>query len=413
MKPVSIVLIAAVIFLMIILGFNAPALSAEKKPILIGHVHTMSGPMSMYGISCDTAGQIAVDEINAAGGVLGRPLKMITRDDKLNPEVGRREARDLVLNQHVDFLTGTISSGVAQAIWDYAREAKKIFIINISQSTKLTEELGHRYGFRMTTNVVPYCQAPLDLYHKKYPKDKKIITMALDYEWGHNSADLQWEKYKEIVPDAKLVKQLWPPLSTTDFRPYITSILASGADGLFASIYGGLELTFVKQAWGFGLYDKMHVVEQCAGDPETWDTQREGDPYPKGAIVSSRYPYWLFTDAKNKAFVKEHYKRCKIVSPSYGAMDQYTIIYALKKAIEKAGSVDTEKVVDALEGMEVDSLVGKFKIRAYDHQALMPTWVGVMGFSHGLPFPVITNAYSLGEESYHSVEYIKRVRAKK
>src|SRR5512137_2173827 len=129
MKRVSFVLVVPVIFLTMILGFNAPALSAEKKPILIGHVHSMSGPMSMYGISCDAAGQIAVDEINAAGGVLGRPLKMITRDDKLNPEVGRREARDLVLNQHVDFLTGTISSGVAQAIWAYSREAKKIFII--------------------------------------------------------------------------------------------------------------------------------------------------------------------------------------------------------------------------------------------------------------------------------------------
>jgi len=413
MKAVLMVLITAVFFSMMILGYNAPALSAEKSPILIGHVHTMSGAMSMYGISCDAAGQIAVDEINAAGGVLGRPLKMITRDDKLNPEVGRREARDLVLNQHVDFLTGTISSGVAQAIWDYAKEAKKIFIINISQSTKLTEELGHRYGFRMTTNVVPYCQAPLDLYRKKYPNDKKVITMALDYEWGHNSADLQWERFNGMASDAKLVKQLWPPLSTTDFRPYITSILASGADGLFASIYGGLELTFVKQAWGFGLYDKMHVVEQCAGDPETWDTQREGDPYPKGAVVSCRYPYWLFTDARNKAFVKEHYKRCGIVSPSYGALGQYTIIYALKKAMEKAGSVDTEKVVDALEGMEVDSLVGKFKLRAYDHQSLMPTWVGGMGFSHGLPFPHIIDAYSLGEESYHSVEYIKSVRSKK
>lgn len=411
MKRIGILVSMLLVVSMLAWGFGcAPKVPVAEKPILIGHVHTMSGPMSMYGLSVTTAGEMAVDEINAAGGVLGRPLKQITRDDKLSPEVGRREAKSLVLDAKVDFLTGTISSGVACAIWDYAKETKKIFIINISQSTKITEELWHRYGFRMTTNVVPYCQAPLDLYHKMYPNDKKVITMALDYEWGHNSADLQWEKYKELVPDAELVDQLWPPLGTTDFTPYITTILASGADGLFASIYGGLELTFVKQAWGFGLYDKMHVVEQCAGDPETWYTEGKDDPYPKGAIVSSRYPYWLFTDPANKAFVKEHYERCGIVAPSYGAMDQYTIIYALKKAIEKAGTVDTEKVIDALEGMEVDSLVGKFKIRAYDHQAMMPTWVGVMGFTPDLPFPHICDAYAVGEEYYHSVEYIKKVR---
>ena len=90
MRRISVVLSMAAIFFFLAYGSTVSA--QDKKPIVIGFIHAMSGPMSMYGISSEAGGQIAVDEINAAGGVLGRPLKMITRDDKLNPEVGLREA---------------------------------------------------------------------------------------------------------------------------------------------------------------------------------------------------------------------------------------------------------------------------------------------------------------------------------
>ena len=133
----------AVIFLMF-LGISSPAHSA-KEPIIIGFIHSMSGAMSMYGISSEAGGQIAVEEINAAGGILGRPLKMITRDDKLNAETGLREAKDLILSEKADFLTGTISSAVALAISNYVKREKKIFLVNISQSSSLTEENWHRY----------------------------------------------------------------------------------------------------------------------------------------------------------------------------------------------------------------------------------------------------------------------------
>ena len=97
---------------------------ADQKTVKVGFIHSMSGAMSMYGISAEAGAKIAIKEINAAGGVLGREIKLITRDDKLNPETGLREAKDLVLTEEVDFLMGTISSAVALAISDYARKAK-------------------------------------------------------------------------------------------------------------------------------------------------------------------------------------------------------------------------------------------------------------------------------------------------
>jgi branched-chain amino acid transport system substrate-binding protein len=399
----------AVIFLMMLLGFSFLAQSAEK-PIVIGFIHSMSGAMSMYGISSEAGGQIAVEEINAAGGILGRPLKMITRDDKLNAETGLREAKDLILSENADFLTGTISSAVALAISNYVKREKKIFLVNISQSSSLTEENWHRYIFRIETNAVPYWgYAPALALAKKW-KDKKIVSLGFDYETGKNSLKAFKEKYLELAPDAKIIDEVWAPLGTTDFTAYISKIANSGADAFFLScIYGGGELAFSKQAYAFGLYDKMHAIQPCAGDIETWFSVKKGDPYPKGALATCRYPFWAIKDPRSKQFVEKHNKKVGFL-PSYGAMNQYLIMYALKAAIEKVGAVDTEKIINALEGMVLDTFVGKIPIRPYDHQAMMPNWYGVMDFTPEFSFPYITKIDVIGEEGYHTVEQIKKLR---
>ena len=397
-----------VIFLMF-LGFSSPAHSA-KEPIVVGFIHSMSGAMSMYGISSEAGGQIAVEEINAAGGILGRPIKMITRDDKLNPETGLREAKDLILSEKADFLTGTISSAVALAISNYVKREKKIFLINISQSSSLTEENWNRYIFRIDTNAVPYWgYAPALALAKKW-KDKKIVSLGFDYETGKNSLKGFKEKYLELVPDATIVDELWAPLGTTDFTAYISKIANSGADAFFlACIYGGGELAFSKQAYAFGLYDKMHAIQPCAGDVETWSSIKKEDPYPKGALATCRYPFWAIKDPRSKRFVEMHYKKVGFW-PSYGAMNEYLIMYALKAAIEKVGAVDTEKIINAMEGMVLDTFVGKIPIRAYDHQAMMPNWDGIIDFTPEFSFPHITKIGIIGEEGYHTVEQIKKLR---
>ncbi len=405
--------VAAVFLAVAFLSPSAPAQAQAKKPIVVGFIHSMSGAMSMYGISSEAGGKIAIEEINAAGGILGRPLKMITRDDKLNPEVGLREAKDLLLSEKADFLTGTISSAVALAISNYVKREKKIFLINISQSSSLTEENWHPYIFRIDTNAVPYWGYAPAIALAKTWKDKKIVSLGFDYETGKNSLKGFKEKYLQLVPEAKIVDELWAPLNTTDFTAYITKIANSGADAFFlACIYGGGELAFTKQAYAFGLYDKMHAIQPCAGDVETWSGVKKGEAYPKGALATCRYPFWAIKDPKNKAFVEKHHKMVKFW-PSYGAMNQYFIMYALKSAIEKVGAVDTEKIIKALEGMTLDTFVGKIPIRAYDHQAMMPNWYGIIDFSPDLTFPHLTKIDILGEEGYHTVDQIKKLRGGK
>jgi branched-chain amino acid transport system substrate-binding protein len=406
-------LVAVVLLAGMALSLAVPAQAQEKKPIVVGFIHSMSGAMSMYGISSEAGGKIAVEEINAAGGILGRPLKMITRDDKLNPEVGLREAKDLLLSEKADFLTGTISSAVALAISNYVKREKKIFLINISQSSSLTEENWHPYIFRIDTNAVPYWGYAPAIALAKTWKDKKIVSLGFDYETGKNSLKGFKEKYLQLVPEAKIVDELWAPLNTTDFTAYITKIANSGADAFFlACIYGGGELAFTKQAHAFGLYDKMHAIQPCAGDVETWSGVKKGEAYPKGALATCRYPFWAIKDPKNKAFVEKHHKMVGFW-PSYGAMNQYFIMYALKAAIEKSGGVDTEKIIKAMEGMTLDTFVGKIPIRAYDHQAMMPNWYGIMDFSPDLTFPHVTKVDVLGEDGYHTVDQIKKLRGGK
>ena len=384
--------------------------TADKKPIKVGFIHSMSGAMSMYGISSEAGAKIAVMEVNKAGGVLGRELKLITRDDKLSAETGLREAKDLVLTEDVDFLMGTISSAVALAVSSYAEKAKKIFIVNIAQSSQITEEKWNPYVFRINTNAVPYWGYAPAIAAAKTWKPKKIISLGFDYECGKNSLAAFKEKYLALVPDAKIIDELWAPLGTTDFTAHISKIANSGADALFlACIYGGGEIAFTKQAYAFGLYDKMKMIQPCAGDVETWSDVKQGDPYPKGALATCRYPFWAIADPKSKAFVEEHKKMVGFY-PSYGAMNAYETIYALKKAMEATNSVDSQKLIKALAGMELSTFIGKVLIRSDDHQAMMPNWYGIIAFTPDLPFPNITDVQIIGEEGYHTVEQIKKLR---
>lgn len=398
------------IIIALLFGLTVVASAATKDPIIIGHIHSLSGPMAMYGIGCKVGGEIAIKEINEAGGVLGRPLKQISRDDKLNPAQGLKEAKDLLLNEHADFLTGTISASVSQAISSHCEKEKKIFFVNVSTSRSTTGKLGHRYLFRFASNTTSWFATPT-LEGAKQWGAKKIFLINPNYDYGKQCYEVFIDAYKKVVPDCEIVGELWPKLGTTDFGPYVSRIMSSGAEVLLSSLYGGDELNFVKRAVPYGLYDKMHVIEPAAGDTAVWMNVKKGDPAPIGALSCARYPYWAIDDERNKNFVKK-YMEIEGKIPGYAAYNQYYIIYALKNAIEAAGSLDTEKIIDALEDSVVDTFLGPVKIRACDHQAMMPMWTGPIGWEENLPFPHVINLKKLGdiESTYRSCEEIEKLR---
>ncbi|MCU0580022.1 MAG: ABC transporter substrate-binding protein [Desulfobacterota bacterium] len=368
-------------------GFLAPGGSPAAEPIKFGFLHSLSGGTGqVYGIPDQEAAKLAVEEINKAGGVMGRPLEMIARDDKLNPENAVREAKDMILNHKVQWIQGTVSSAVALAVSAYCKEAKVPFIVTNAQSAAITDEKGHRYLFRISTNTTMYTRAVANAAAKTWG-GKKIFIIGPDYEYGHRSKKDFMDAYTKLVPDAKIIGELWPKLGNQDWTPYISKIMSSGADFVYCSLWGGDVISFTKAAWAFGYFDRVKHCGQDWGNIEALGKMSK-DIYPKGALGGSHYPFWAIDNPASKEFWTKFNKASKMY-PGLAACG-YTTVYAMKQAMEKAKAVDMEKVINALEGMELNTVVGKVQIRACDHQALWPFWVGPVSVEGDLPWPHIT-----------------------
>jgi branched-chain amino acid transport system substrate-binding protein len=385
-----------------------PVQAAE--PIKFGFLHSLSGGVGqVYGVPDLEGVKIAIDEINQAGGILGRPLEVVTRDDKLSPETGVREAKDLILNQKVHWIQGTVSSAVALAVSAYCGSQKVIFIDTVAQSAATTGEKGHRYVFRITTNTTCYTRSVANGI-AKYWGGKKAFIIGPDYEYGHRCKKDFMEAYTKLVPDATVIGELWPKLGNQDWTPYISKIMGSGADFVYTSLWGGDVLSFTKAAWAFGYFDRIKMAGQDWGNMEALIKMQKG-PYDQGVLGGCHYPWWIIDNPVSNAYWPK-FKKVTGMDAGLAAASGYTTVYAVKAAAEKAGSLDTEKIIDALAGLEIDSVVGPLKIRACDHQAMWPFWVGTVTRDDKHPWPYITDPVALEppEKGYRTCEEIEAAR---
>ncbi len=406
-KTIGIIFVAvAMCFLVTI-----PVWGADAAPIKIGFLHSLSGGIGqIYGIPDLAGAEIAVREINAKGGVLGRKLEIVSRDDKLNPEVGVRQAKDLILNEKVDWIQGTISSSVALAVSAYCGQEKVLFIDTNAQSAAITGEKGHRYVFRISTNTSNYTSSVAHAVAKYWPGLKKVFVIGPDYEYGHRSHKDFMDTYTKLVPGATVIGELWPKLGNKDWTAYISKIMNSGADFVYCALWGGDVLSFTKTAYGFGYFKRIKHAGQDWGNIEVLAKMTK-DTYPKGVLGGSHYPFWLLDNPINNAFWPQVKEETKGMYPGLGATCSYATVYAMKAAIEKTGTVDIEKIIDALEGLSFNAPVGKVTIRACDHQAMWPFWVGKVSTSDTLPWPHITDAVLLDpEKGYQTCEEIAAER---
>jgi len=387
-KRIFLYLIALFISIFLVM----PAQAGDVKPIKIGFLHSLSGGIGqVYGIPDLAGAKIAVREINKQGGILGRPLEIIARDDKLSPEVGVRQVKDLILNEKVDWLMGTVSSSVALAASAYCAQSKVIWVVTNAQSAGITGGSGNRYTFRISTNTTNYTSSIAYGVAKYWPNLKKVFILGPDYEYGHRSKKDFMHAYTKLVPGAEVVGELWPKLGNKDWTSYIATIMNSDADFVYCSLWGGDVLSFTKTANGFGYFDKVKHCGQDWGNIEVLGKMTKS-VYPKGAIGGSHYPFWLIDNPISNALWPAIKKETEGMYPGVAGTCSYATIYAMKKAIEKAGTVNTEKMIEALEGLTFEAPVGPITIRACDHQAMWPFWVGKIDTSDKLPWPHITDA---------------------
>ena len=353
-------------------AFVLPQAGYGANTIKVGIVDTYSGPPAGFSQDVLDGFKLVVNEVNAKGGIRGRKIEFVTRDEKFRPDIGLNMAKELLLKEKVDIIMGTINSATALAISDLARKEKVPFLCSNSRSEKITGERGHRYVFGIAENTIMAGRAAAVALAKK-PYVKYWIA-GDDYEYGHAIADSVWNNLKVLRPDVRLMGKTWWKVGESDFTPYITAIMSSKPDFLIAATGGSSMITFAKAAKATGLAEKIPFYQHTAVDLGILGPLGMGAP--EGVYGTNPYFYYYPETPANKTFAAE-FKKAYGRYPMMFALFGYAAGRLIEKGFEKAGSFDTEKFVTALEGLVIDSPVGKIEMRACDHQLQLPMMFGV------------------------------------
>jgi len=393
------VLLAALLLL-------CPAAAKAAPPIKVGIIDTYTGPPTTYTYDVRDAFKLAVDELNAKGGILGRKVEFTTRDDKFKVDIGLSMAKELVMNEKVDILMGTINSAGALAISEFCKTEKIPFLVTFSKSDKITGEKGHRYVFSITENTVMIGKAAAVGLAKK-PFLKYWIA-GDDYEYGHALADGVWSNLKKIKPQVERIGQSWWKVGEPELTPYLTAITSAKPDAVIFATGGASMVNVMKAAKATGFAERIPMFIHTATELSTLAPL--GLEAPERVMGTSNYHFYYPDSPKNRAFAKsfrEAYGR----EPKVGALYGYLTAQFIAKALEKAGKMDREKFIDALENLKVDSPVGEVEMRAYDHQAMLPMFMGVTKKAPEYPFLIASDIVTIpAREVMPSIEEIKKVR---
>jgi branched-chain amino acid transport system substrate-binding protein len=375
----------------------------EKPPIVFGGLFMLSGRAAVVGLANYHGAILAVEEINAKGGVLGRKLELLARDTKARPDQAVKEATMYIMRDKVDFLYGTAASHEGLAVAEVAEKYKKILFSPEVTTDRFTVENFNPYIFRTDQMNTMEMRAGA-LYMAKFPY-KKWYTIGADYEYGHDAVKAFKEEIKKVRPDVTIVGEGWPKLFEPDYTPHIQKILEIMPEAIFTPFWGGDSISFIKQALGFGLFEKIpYFCVGGVGDVRVHEAL--GKDMPVGLHGGVKYWFDYPYTPKNKEFVKAYRNRFGEY-PSLYVMSSYVGIQFLAKAIEKAGTVDTDKVIHALEGLTIDTPVGPQTIRKEDHQVIAPEIWGKTCKDSRYDFLVMCNMQVLpGEKIIPSVEEV-------
>lgn len=398
---------ASLIFIgALLVAFVSGALAGGKE-IKVGIIDCYSGPPAVYAKDALNGFKLALKEINKKG-VLGRKIVFTTRDTKFKVDIGLSMAKELVMREGVDVLVGTISSGVALAVSDLARKEKVPFIVWISKSERITGELGHRYVFCTSENTAMAGKAmAVGLSKKPYTK---YWIAGDDYEYGHAIARAAWRNLQKMKPGVKKIGESWWKVGEPDLIPYLTAIMAAKPDAVIFCTGGKSMANILKAIKATGMAKKVAICIHTATDHAV--LKALGPEAPEGVMGTMDYHFYFPETHENKAFV-EAFKAAYGEPPGFPAFHGWNTAHFIAKAFEKAGTVNTEKFIDALEGLKIMSPVGEIEMRACDHQVVEPMFLGVTKKSPKYNFLIASDIVTLpGPEIMPSCEEIMALRAK-
>ncbi len=391
------------LFFSIICLLPAPSWG-EKKTVKLGFVADITGPGFLIALSQKNALELGLEEINSSGGLLGRRVELIIRDSQMKPDLAARQTQELILRDKVDFVVGPTSPSVALAVSNVCKEQKKLLCLHSANNERLINELGHRYVFSVIPNTYMEGQALAAFLAKR--GFKKILIIGPDLEYGRSQAAAFKKKITEIHPAATIIKELWPRIGEPDYTPYIATILAAKPDMVCSFLWGGDLAGFMRQASPHQFFQKTPFIGLFDYDL----LKGLGSEMVSGLYGYDRAPFYALNNPQAKSFV-ERYKTRTGEYPSAWSILAYDGLMALRKAVDKAKSLETEKVIEALEGLSWDSLRGPLHLRPQDHLASGGLFFGTTYKDPKYSFYIMRQmVYLPGDDLWHSWDEIKLLR---
>ena len=366
--------IAASLSASLAIGLASPA--SAQDTIKIGELNSYKSQPAFLD-PYKKGWELAVEEINAKGGLLGKKLEVISRDDGGNPGDAVRVAEELITREGVNIITGTFLSHIGLAVTEFAGKKQVFFLAAEPLTDKITWSNGNRYTFRLRSST--YMQVAMLMPDAVAAKKKRWALVYPNFEYGQAAAAAFKDMLKKAQPDVEFVTEQAPPLGKVDAGAVVQAIDDAKPDAIFNVLFGPDLAKLVREGNTRDVFKNRLVVSLLSGEPEYLDPLK--DEAPVGWVVTG-YPWSAINTPEHKAFVDAYQKRWNDY-PRLGSIVGYATIQSLAAGIKKAGSTDTEKLIAAFRGLKVDSPFGPFEYRASDHQATMGAYVGKIALKDG------------------------------
>ena len=393
--------LCALLVFMVVMSFmfcpSGAQAQGQKDPIVFALIDPLSGPFKDVGMEGLWALEYAVDQINAKGGILGRPVKLMKYDNQFRPDVSIRLAKKAALEDGVKVIFQQSSSAVALALSKLAQELNVVHVILHAEADDITGSQFQPNTFRLGFSTSMHSGVLAQYFAQTQYKRYYLINM--DYAFGHAVSESFKKVFQRVKkPDQEIVGDDFHPMATKDFGPYITKALAAKPDVIITGNFGPDLTGLIKQARALGL--KAMIGTYYLDNPNWMNQIGEAS---LGAMVGEMYLATVKTK-KNQDFVKSYqawFKKAHPNEPSIYHVPNTSWLPGnaalfVAEAIKKAGSADADKLIPALEGMSFDSITGKITMRACDHQVQADGWIAVVKTDHQykniLKFPFLGEA---------------------
>jgi branched-chain amino acid transport system substrate-binding protein len=377
-----------------------------QDPVRIGYAADMSGACGPLVDGATKGFRQGVEELNAAGGLLGRRIEVIERDTKTKPDEGAKEFRDLVVNSKVDVVTGVCSSAVLLAETAVSAELKVPFYSALGNSQNATMAKGQPYFWQVAPNVLMESLAVAE-YVAGNKAWKKVAPLAFDYEWGHTSVKAFSEHLKRLRPDIEILPMVPVKLGETNMTSYITAVLAQKPDVVYGAVFGGGLVNLVKQGKSYGFFQQTSLVTLTTVD----FLQSMGADLPETGLHGwARGPFTSLDNAKAKAFIAS-YKAKNGKEPDDWAVQAYDGVMFYAEAVKAAKSTKAEDVLKAVASVKFEGVRGAMTVRGLDGQMSAPSYIGPVVKDAAYPFSTMKGAAIVdGAKTLPTEEMVKASR---